>query len=159
LEDAESLCTHANNSKVSENLRDVFSFPYTVEDAEFFIKNIASSKTNFILAIDIDGNAVGSIGIHPQADVHRKNAEIGYWLGEHFWGRGIVTEAVNTMVDFTFKNLDIHRVYASVFERNLASIRVLEKCGFIREAVHYKAIIKKDVIMDEFIYVKSQHPV
>ena len=154
IDDALSLCKYANNSKVSENLRDIFPFPYTQVDAEFFIKNIASATNNLILAIEVDGAAVGSIGIMPQTDVYRKNAELGYWLGEQYWGRGIVTEAVNAVVDHTFKNLTITRIYASVFERNIASIRVLEKCGFEKEAIHYKAVVKNNVVMDEYRYVK-----
>ena len=147
LEDAGSLCVHANNSKVSENLRDVFPFPYTLLDAEYFIKNIASSTTNLILAIEIDGEAVGSIGILPQTDVYQKSAELGYWLGEKYWRKGIASEAVATIVAYAFNIYDINRIYASVFERNTASMRVLEKCGFAREAILHKAVVKNEVIM------------
>jgi RimJ/RimL family protein N-acetyltransferase len=146
MDDVRSLCIYANNSKVSENLRDIFPFPYAYKDAEFFIKNIASATKNLILAIEVDGVAAGSIGILPQADVYRKNAELGYWLGEPFWGRGIATEAVTAMVTYSFQHFDLHRIFASVFERNLASIRVLEKCGFVREAIHYKAVVKKALL-------------
>lgn len=154
IEDVRSLCLHANNSMVSRNLRDVFPFPYTDKDAEFFITNIAAATNNLILAIEVDGAAVGSIGILPQTDVYRKNAELGYWLGQSYWGRGIMTEAVDAIVRYAFQHFDIHRIYASVFERNLASIRVLEKCGFSRETIHYQAILKDGVVMDEYLYVK-----
>ena len=154
IDDAQSLFICANNSKVSENLRDVFPFPYTLSDAEFFIKSIASATDNLILAIEINGQAVGSIGIIPQTDVYRRNAELGYWLGEPYWGRGIVSEAVTAIAYYTFQHFDIHRIYASVFDRNIASIRVLEKCGFAREAVHYKSVVKKNIVMDEYLYVK-----
>lgn len=156
IEDSQSLCQYANNSRVSENLRDIFPFPYNIKDAEFFINNIASATNNLILAIEVEGKAVGSIGILPQTDIYRKNAELGYWLGEPFWGRGITTEAVMAIVDYSFQYFDIQRIYATVFERNLASIRVLEKCGFTREAVHSKAVVKGGVVMDEYLYVKVQ---
>ena len=154
MDDTSSLCKHANNSKVAENLRDIFPFPYTIEDAEFFITSIASSKSNLIMAIAVNGSAVGAIGIYPQTGINQKNAELGYWLGEQYWGKGIETEAVNAIVYYTFHNLDVHRIYASVFDRNLASMRVLEKCGFTREAIHYKAVVKNNLVMDEYLYVK-----
>lgn len=152
LEDARSLCVHANNNKVSENLRDVFPFPYNLGDAEYFIKNIASSTVNLILAIEVDGQAVGSIGILPKTDVYQRSAELGYWLGEKYWGRGITTEAVATIVAYAFNMYDINRIYASVFERNTASMRVLEKCGFVREAILRKAVVKNGIVMDEYVY-------
>src|SRR5512145_390027 len=89
LKDTSSLAHNANNRKVADFLRDVFPFPYTESDAHFYIENIASDSRNLILAIDVDGEAVGSIGIHPQSDVYRRNAELGYWLGETYWGKGI----------------------------------------------------------------------
>ena len=112
------------------------------------------SERDYARKIVLHGFAVGAIGIYPQTDIHRQSAELGYWLGQKYWGQGITTEAVNAIVEYAFKYMDIRRVYASVFERNIASMRVLEKCGFAREAVHYKAIVKNGVLMDEHIFTK-----
>jgi len=152
IDDALSLCKYANNSKVSDNLRDIFPFPYTLKDAEFFITNIAANNNNLILAFEIDGHACGAIGIYPQAD--SKGAELGYWLGEQYWGNGIATEAVSTIVEYSFNTQTLGRIYASVFERNKASMRVLEKCGFEKEAIHLNAIIKNNVFVNEHVYAR-----
>jgi len=153
IEDADSLVSNANNQNIAKNLRDIFPYPYTFNDARFFIIHIANSKKKLTLAIEVEGKAVGSVGIHPQNDVYRKSGELGYWLGETYWGRGIVSEATNAIVHNAFENLDLNRIYACVFVQNAASMRVLEKCGFVREAIHQKAVIKNGVIMDEYIYV------
>lgn len=157
MEDLNSLVLHANNPKIAENLRDVFPNPYTMENARFFIENVASDKLNLILAIEVDNMAIGAIGIHPQADVYRKNAELGYWIGESYWGRGIMTDAVTAIVDYTFQHFDIHRIYAGVFEYNKASMRILEKCGFELEAILRKVIVKNNKIFDEYLCSKLKH--
>ena len=154
ITDAPSLVLNANNKKVIENLRDVFPHPYSQNDARFFITHLANSTSSLIIAIVVDGDAVGSIGIHPQADIYRKSAELGYWLGEKYWGKGIASEAANAMVQYAFNHFDINRIYACVFERNKASMRVLEKCGFVCEAIHHKAVIKDNLIMDEYIFAR-----
>jgi RimJ/RimL family protein N-acetyltransferase len=155
--DVYSLANFANNGHIAMYLRDTFPYPYTIKDAEFFISQVASTdNSQIILAIDINGSAVGSIGVHLLSDVYRKSAEIGYWLSEKYWGQGIVTEALGSLVDHVFTKYDIYRIYAAVFETNLASMRVLEKCGFVRESIHRKAVIKNNVIMDEYIYTRIQ---
>ena len=107
----------------------------------------------FFLAIDVHGEAVGGIGIHPKSDVRCRSAEIGYWLSESLWGQGIVTDAVSSLVPVAFDRYDIVRLQAGIFSNNPASMRVLEKCGFIREAVHKKAIWKNGRLLDEVVYV------
>lgn len=154
LKDAQSLTIQANNKNIADCLRDIFPHPYTTKDACFYIENVANDLRNLILAIDVEGRAVGSIGIHPKTDVYQKNAELGYWLGEQYWGRGIMTEAVKAITEYGFKNYNLHRIYADVFENNTGSMRVLEKAGFAREAVLRKAVIKNGVIMDEYVYAK-----
>jgi [ribosomal protein S5]-alanine N-acetyltransferase len=154
LKDVSSLAHHANNKNIANFLRDVFPFPYDESDALFFIEHIASDSRNLILAIDVEGEAVGSIGIYPQTDVYRKNAELGYWLGEIYWGKGIAAEAVHAITKYAYEYYKMHRIYANVFENNIASMRVLEKAGFIQEAKHHKAIIKNGVVMDEYVYAK-----
>ncbi|MBN2735239.1 MAG: GNAT family N-acetyltransferase [Methanomicrobiaceae archaeon] len=152
--DLESLVFHADNPKIAANMRDGFPGPYSTEDACRFIEMTENFEDGFILAIEVDGNACGSIGIHILNDIYRKTAEIGYWLGEPFWGRGIITDAVRAVVPVAFGTFDIARIQAGIFERNRASAGVLEKCGFIREAVLKDAIFKNGELMDEIMYSK-----
>jgi RimJ/RimL family protein N-acetyltransferase len=152
LSDAPSLVKHANNKKIADNLRDAFPHPYSIESAEFFINHIANDSKNIILAICVNDEAVGGIGIHPKEDVYHVSAELGYWLSVQYWNHGIVTEATKAIVKYTFENLLIHRIYSGVFEHNKASMKVLEKCGFTLEAIHKKAVIKNSIIMDEYIW-------
>lgn len=128
--DLDSLVEYADNWEIAKNLTDKYPHPYTRVAGEQFIK-FASSSSNHIYAIDINGVACGGIGLHPQEDIHRKNAELGYWLAEPFWGKGIMTEAVKLMIDYGFKNIDIDRIYAIPFGSNIGSQKVLEKLGFI----------------------------
>ena len=125
--DKETLPLHANNRKIWINLRDQFPHPYTRADADRWIKHITTvtPETNF--AIDVNGEAVGGIGLVLQSDVERCSAEVGYWLSEQYWGRGIVTAALIAITDYSFKHLKLTRVFAIPFARNDASIRVLEK--------------------------------
>lgn len=150
--DRESLTFHANNWNVSKNMSDLFPFPYTLEDADKFIKLVTKDNPTRFLAIDVDGKAVGGISIHPQTDIQRKNAELGYWLSEQFWGNGIISEAIPQMADYAFKSFDINRIFARPFGTNLASQRVLEKCGFILEARFEKTFIKNKELIDELVY-------
>jgi [ribosomal protein S5]-alanine N-acetyltransferase len=150
--DEESLVRHANNPRIWRNLRDAFPNPYTLADARHWIE-VASPTTpitNF--AIVVDGAAVGAIGLMLKDDVFRRSAEIGYWLGEEFWGRGIVTEAVRATTDYAFTTFDLCRVYAGVFEWNRASMRVLEKAGYEYECRLRKSVTKDGQTIDEFIY-------
>jgi RimJ/RimL family protein N-acetyltransferase len=135
-------------------MRDAFPSPYTLDDAHRFIAMATGHSPNIFLAIEVGGEAAGGIGIHPLDDVHRRTAEIGYWLAEPFWGKGIVTEAVRALVPVAFEETGIVRIQAGVFSHNPASMQVLEKCGFIREAVHKNAITKNGVMMDEVLYVR-----
>ena len=153
--DAEGLARHADNPRIAASLRDAFPSPYTLNDAKRFIAMATGqSSGQLLLAIEVEGVAVGGIGIHPLKDVYKKTAEIGYWLAEPFWGNGIVTGAVTALVPFVFENFDIVRLQAGVFANNPASMRVLEKCGFVREAVHRNAVTKNGTLMDELMYVR-----
>ncbi len=152
LEDAPRLTELANNIKIAENLRDGFPHPYTLADAEIFIKMCLNQNPTQAFAIEYNGEYVGNIGVHPEKDVYRKSAEIGYFLGEPFWGKGIMTDAVKQMVEYGFENLDIVRIHTGIFEYNIASQRVLEKCGFKKEAVFEKAIFKKNQLWNEVRY-------
>ena len=152
-DDAGSLVKHADNPRIAAMMRDGFPSPYLSEDAHRFISMATGTTKNIFLAIEVRGEAAGGIGIHPFADVKRRSAEIGYWLSESLWKKGIVTDAVRALVPVAFNHYDIVRLEAGIFSNNLASMRVLEKCGFTREAVHKKAITKNGELLDEVIYV------
>ncbi|MGB9175934.1 MAG: GNAT family N-acetyltransferase [Methanoregula sp.] len=153
-EDAPSLARHANNPRVSGCLRDLFPSPCTIDDAHRFIAMATGPIHGLLLAIEVQGEAVGGIGIQPLTDVYRGTAEIGYWLAEPFWGKGMVTGAVRAVVPVAFEKTGVVRIQAGIFANNPASMRVLEKCGFVREAVHRNAITKHGVVMDEVMYVR-----
>lgn len=150
--DVESLVENANNANIAKFMNDIFPHPYTKEDAEKFIAFAIKHHPVHIFAIEVDGNAVGGIGIHFHEDVMRKNAELGYWLGQNYWGRGIATNAVKQVVDFGFKNYDINRIFGRAFGPNIASQRVLEKAGFVLEAKFKKTIFKNGEFLDEWVY-------
>jgi [ribosomal protein S5]-alanine N-acetyltransferase len=150
--DLDSLVKHANNWNVARNMTDKFPFPYTEKDGCSFIERAMKGLPIHIFAIEIGGQSVGGIGIHPQDDIHCKNAELGYWLAEPFWGHGVMTEAVKEMVEYAFSTFDIDRVFARPFGTNKASQRVLEKAGFKLEARFENALFKKGEYLDELIY-------
>lgn len=146
-DDAESLTWHANNPKIAGMLRDVFLYPYTIEAANTWLNEILPLENGLFYAIEINGKAAGGIGVNYKTDVYRLNGEIGYWLGEAYWGGGIMTQAICLIVEEVFKETEIIRIYAEVFESNPASARVLEKCGFNLEGEHKNCIIKNGIIM------------
>ncbi|MDD5142020.1 GNAT family protein [Methanoregula sp.] len=154
-DDVSSLVRFANNPRIAATLRDGFPSLYTSGDAERFITQATAPESrNLILAIEVDAQACGAIGIHPLEDVYHRTAEIGYWLAEPYWGRGIVTDAVRAIVPVAFDRYDIVRIQAGIFSNNPASMQVLEKCGFIREAIHKDAVTKNGVTMDEVMFVR-----
>jgi len=150
--DRDAIVRYANNRKVSINLRDRFPYPYTARDARNWLDMVVDAKpvTNF--AIDVREEAVGGIGFTPQHDVERRSAEIGYWLGEPFWGRGIATEALITVTEYAFANFDLCRLYAHVFDWNAASARVLEKAGYTFEGRLKKSVTKDGQTIDQLMY-------
>lgn len=150
--DADSLVRHANNPRVASNLRDGFPYPYTLADARKWLGMVGENTRDVVLAIEVGGEAAGGIGLHGHQDVYRYNGEIGYWLSEKHWGKGIMTEAVGAMVDFAFTQTRWLRLFACIFENNPASMRVLAKNGFVPEAVHRRAVMKEGVLMDEHLY-------
>lgn len=154
MTDAPALAYHANNPRIAAMMRDGFPSPYRDEDANRFITMATGPSRNLLLAVEVDGVAAGGIGIHPLEDVYCNTAEIGYWLAEPFWGQGIVTGAVRALLPIAFARQDIIRLQAGIFSGNRASMRVLEKCGFTREAVHHNAITKNGTVMDEVLYVR-----
>lgn len=154
LEDAASIARHADNPKVAANLRDVFPSPYTLEDAESFAAFCcgADEARELIRVIAVDGAAAGSISLTRGGDVYRRSAELGYWLGEAYWGRGIMTAAVREICRLGFAQWDIVRIYAEPFARNAGSRRVLEKAGFTLEGVMRSGACKNGEILDYCLY-------
>lgn len=150
--DEVSLQKNANNPKVSACLMDRFPSPYTMDDAIFWVNNLARQYPLVNLAITINDEVVGGIGLEPRQDVYRKTALIGYWLSEELWGRGIMPEAVKLVTNYAFTQLDFIRIQASVYSKNPASMRVLEKAGFAKEGVMKNAVTKNGVVMDEHLY-------
>jgi len=153
-EDSRSLAKIANNKNISDKLRDLFPYPYTEEDAKKFINTSLQKQPSCTFAIDFRQELCGVIGLVPQQDVYRISAELGYWIGEEYWGQGIATEAVRLISEYGFQKLGLLRVYSGVYESNKASMRVLEKNGFLKDCVFKKAIIKNDIIMNEHRYSK-----
>lgn len=144
----------ANNEKVAANLRDAFPSPYTLEDAQKFISMCLRQVPYGIFAIEFEGEYVGNIGLHRQGDVYRKTAELGYFIGEPYWHKGITPRAVNLICEYGFRELDVIKIFSGVFSFNTASQRVLEKCGFTLEAVLKAAVIKNGKICDEYRYAR-----
>ena len=150
--DEVSLQKNANNPKVSACLMDRFPSPYTMDDAIFWVNNLANQSPLVNLAITINDEVVGGIGLEPRQDVYRKTALIGYWLSEELWGRGIMPEAVKLVTNYAFTQLDFIRIQASVYSKNPPSMRVLEKAGFVKEGIMKNAVTKNGVVMDEHLY-------
>lgn len=142
----------ANNKKVWDNITDLMPHPYSVADANAFINMASSSTTEKIFAIEYDSETCGVIGLHRQTDVFRLSAELGYWIGEPYWNKGITTLAVKLIVMYGFENLGLERIYACVYDFNTPSQRVLEKCGFVYEGRSRKAVIKNGIIFDDLRY-------
>jgi RimJ/RimL family protein N-acetyltransferase len=153
-----SMAEVANNKKVAANLRDAFPSPYSVEDAQKFISVCLRQEPYQVFAIEFEGEYVGNIGLHRQDDVYRKTAELGYFIGEPWWNRGITPRAVNLICDYGFRELDMIKIFSGVFSFNTASQRVLEKCGFTLEAILKSAVIKNGEICDEYRYAKFSTP-
>lgn len=152
--DAESLATHANNRKIWLNLRDGFAHPYTPDHARAFIRAALARRPETHFAMAVNGAAVGSIGLKLREDVERVSAEIGYWLGEPFWGRGIITEALIAVTAAALRTHGLTRVFAVPYAWNLASFRVLEKAGYVREGVMRRSAIKDGHVVDQVLYAR-----
>ena len=150
--DAEPLARYADNRKIWLNLRDAFPHPYTSHDAREFIKSVHHRAPETTFAIAVGEEAVGSVGFVLRHDVERVSAEIGYWLAEPFWGRGIATEALVAMTDYAITTHKLTRVYALPFAWNAASCRVLEKAGYVLEGTLRRSAIKNGMITDQLQY-------
>jgi len=153
LSDARELALLADNNRIADNLRDGFPFPYSLKDALDWL-NIILPENNppRFFAITIDKQIVGSIGIVSKTDIYRRNFEIGYFISENFWGKGIATKAIKVATSYAFRDFDIVRIYAEPFSDNIGSRRALEKAGFRLEATLKNYVIKSGIIKDSCIY-------
>ena len=151
-DDLDSLVRYADNPRVAKNLRDQFPHPYRHEDGRAWLEWAIGQEQETIFAVANEVELIGGIGLILQGDVHRRSAEIGYWLGEPFWNLGIATRAVAEIVLWGFTNLDLARIYAMVYETNPASAKVLEKTGFTREGVLRQSVTKGGRTLDQSVY-------
>ena len=152
LTDLDTLVRYANNPRIAQYLTNQFPHPYAPEHGRAFIAMTNEADPTRIFAIEVAGEACGAIGLHLQQDVYAKNAELGYWLAEPFWGRGIMPQAIGQIVPYGFATFDINRIYARPFGPNLASQRVLEKAGFTLEARFAQTVFKYGEYIDELVY-------
>ena len=153
-DDLQALLRHANNAKIAANLRDQFPHPYTRRDGIDFLDFARSQEPECAFASEHGDEAVGGVGFLVGRDIARMSAEMGYWLTEDLWGRGIATRAVTAMSEWGFDNYKLTRVFAMAFAHNAGSIRVLEKSGFVREGVMRRSAIKNGVILDQILFAK-----
>lgn len=152
--DLASLVRHANDKRVTRTVRDHFPHPYTSEDGERWLAHATAAGQATNVAIEVDGNAVGGVGMIPGEDVHRIRAEVGYWLGHAYWGRGVMTDAVTAFSAHLLEERGFLRLEAPVFETNPASARVLEKSGYFLESRQRRAAIKEGRVIDILMYVR-----
>ena len=150
--DAVSLALHANDREIWLNLRDRFPHPYGTADADWYIAHCAQQSPTTSLGIEVAGTAVGVISFTPGHDIERLNAEVGYWLGRSFWGRGIITDALRAATGYAFASLAMRRVFAVPFVRNAPSHRVLEKAGYVREGTLRRSAVKDGQLLDQHLY-------
>lgn len=155
--DKETLVRLADNAHIAQWLADMFPHPYRPEDADQWLERTKMETRPCNFAIEWKGELAGGIGLVPLADIHSGTAELGYWLGEPYWGQGIATRAVALLLSYAFDELLFIRVHAQVFAENRASMRVLEKNGFVKEGVLRKHIRKNGVITDAVLYAKLRN--
>ena len=153
-EDAADIAPLANNRAVADNLRDIFPYPYTLQNAQDFVAMCMQADETACLfrTIEVDGHAVGSITVSLGTDVYRKSAELGYWLGEPYWRKGIMSRAVRQICRQAFETFDIVRIYAEPYAYNKGSRGVLEKAGFRLEGVMRDSVYKNGKVIDSCLY-------
>ncbi len=152
LSDAEDIARAGNNKDVHKYLRNRFPYPYTLQDAVYFINYCLNNNRELVYVIDIENKACGCISLIFGDDIYFKSAEIGYWLDQKYWHKGIMSNAVKEFCSFIFENFDINRISANIISENIGSRKVLEKNGFKFEGIHKKKIYKDNRYMDEVTY-------
>jgi [ribosomal protein S5]-alanine N-acetyltransferase len=151
-EDASSLAKRGNNRRIWENLRDRFPHPFTEANGVEYITHVLQNPDTPSFAIDVDGQAVGGISLHLGNDIERISAELGYWLGEEFWRRGIMTSAIRLVTEYALQERRLIRVFAVPFTTNVASCRALEKVGYQREGLMRRSALKDGMVRDQYLY-------
>ena len=154
LTDAKDIAVALSNKKIQDNLRDGLPYPYSEQDGIDFISSMLSANEDetFAFAITLDDKVIGSIGVFRQQNIHRQTAEMGYYIAEEYWGKGIMTDAVKQICEYVFKNSDILRIYAEPFAYNTGSCRVLEKAGFQYEGTLRNNAVKNGKVIDMKMY-------
>jgi len=150
--DADALVVHANDPQVARCLGERFPHPYALDDAQLFIAHALHAANERAYAIEINGEACGGIGVQPGEGVERHSAELGYWLGRAYWGEGIATAAVRAIVPHALREMKLYRLQARVFADNPASMRVLEQCGFVHEAILRRLVVKGERLLDMHVW-------
>ncbi|HTD43090.1 MAG TPA: GNAT family protein [Bryobacteraceae bacterium] len=152
--DTTALVKYANNRKIWLNLRDAFPHPYTETSAAAFLEMVGRQTPTTFFAIATQEEAIGGIGISLNQDVHRLTGEMGYWLGEPYWGKGLMTEAVVKFTEYAFENFQLLRIYAEPYASNANSCKVLEKAGFVLEGRLHSSVIKDGQVLDQLLYAR-----
>jgi [ribosomal protein S5]-alanine N-acetyltransferase len=152
MSDAPALAKHANNRQIADNMRDGFPFPYTLEDAHTWLNMALKESKHILLAVEVNGEAAGGVGILFKDNVYRFSAETGYWLGEMHWRKGITSEAIRKLSEYVFAKTPVVRLYADIFAPNIPSMKTIEKAGFHLEAINKNAVFKNGMLMDQHVY-------
>ena len=152
--DAFALARHANNKAIAGNMRDGFPFPYTLDDANIWLNMAMKETRHVLLAIEVDGEAAGGIGIILKENVYRFTAEIGYWLGAMHWRKGITSEAIVKLSEYVFEKTELVRLQAEIFSPNIASMKTILKAGYHLEAINKNAVFKNGVLLDQHVYCR-----
>ncbi len=154
LSDAADLAAAISNKKIQDNLRDGLPYPYTEQDGRNYISAMLCADENeiFAFAITVDNKAIGSISVFRQNNIHRQTAELGYYIAQEHWGKGITTDAVKQICKYIFENSDIIRIFAEPFAYNKGSCRVLEKAGFQYEGTLRNNAVKNGKVVDMRMY-------
>ena len=152
--DLDSLVRHADDPQVSRGVSDRFPSPYTREDGQAFLSGQVIDLSDPVFAIEIDGEACGGIGARPGTGERSHSAEFGYWLGRAHWGKGSMTRTVSLFAPWVMRELQLHRLYATVLAFNIGSAQVLRKNGFLEEGVQRAAVFKRGVLHDLRVFAK-----
>lgn len=156
--DKYDLAEALNNKKVQDNLRDGLPYPYTADDADWYINEMLKANPNetFAFAITLDGKVIGSVAVFRGQNIHARTGELGYYIGEPYWGKGYMTEAVKQICEYVFANSDIIRIFAEPFAYNIGSCRVLEKSGFQYEGTLHSNAVKNEKVLDMKMYALTK---
>lgn len=155
MSDAERLAILANNVNIAKFMRNVFPHPYSIDNAKMFLETALKEEKRFF-AITVNDEVIGGTGIHPQDDIFANNAEIGYWIGEPYWGKGYMSEAIKLITDQAFENFPINRVWLRIYGNNPRSMKIAEKAEYKLEAKFEKTLLKNGELLDEYIYAKRR---